>query len=385
MLESTGTPLYAQQSDEFMTKVESSTDFPLRHLRKAIEILLRPFESPENFLEVLSEAAMVFLSFQSKTGFLYLISGLVAAAIIYRFSKDHLPEAHRRSFFSYIFPKSVYAHPSAIVDYKYVSFDLLIRFFLYIPLINGLSNLVYNVLEARSIDLSFGLFEGSHPYIRIAVITVIGIAAVDFSVFFAHYLLHKVPLLWPFHEVHHSAEVLTPITVHRNHPVDELVNGIVYGIVGGLIASTYSSVSGQTVSEFSILGLNIFTFGYYLTVYQLRHSHIWLSYGPVLSHIFISPAQHQIHHSIERKHWNKNYGFTFALWDWMFGSLYVPREREEIHFGIPNIQRSDFATVPRLYFLPFRKSFIRFCKMLKAKSFRIDFDDVVLPAEKQPD
>lgn len=66
----------------------------------------------------------------------------------------------------------------------------------------------------------------------------------------------------------------------------------------------------------------------------LHHSHVWLSYGPVLEHVFISPAQHQVHHSIDPRHHNRNFGNSLALWDWLFGTLYVIREREEITFGL---------------------------------------------------
>ncbi len=346
---------------------------------KAAGLWYRPFESWEAFLAMLAKGPSAFISLESKTGALYLVSGFITALVVYFVSRRELPEEYQGSAFSYIFPRSVYGHPSAIVDYKFVGFDLLIRFFLYVPLIVGVSHFIYVMLNRLEIDLSFSLFTNSNYYIRLAVITLIGIAVVDFCVFFSHFLLHKIPFLWPFHEVHHSAEVLTPITVHRNHPMDDMVNGLVYGVVGGFLAATYTAISGDIVSELSILGLNVFTFGYYLTVYQLRHSHIWLSFGPIMSHIFVSPAQHQIHHSIERKHWNKNYGFTFAMWDWMFGSLYVPKEREEITFGVPDVNPADFSTVPRLYFLPFAKSFRRLQAMVRARSFRFDFDEVLDP------
>jgi sterol desaturase/sphingolipid hydroxylase (fatty acid hydroxylase superfamily) len=54
----------------------------------------------------------------------------------------------------------------------------------------------------------------------------------------------------------------------------------------------------------------------------------------VLEHILISPAQHHIHHSIERKHYNKNYGEVFAIWDLMFGTLYVLKGYEKLSFGL---------------------------------------------------
>ena len=62
-----------------------------------------------------------------------------------------------------------------------------------------------------------------------------------------------------------------------------------------------------------------------------------------------------IHHSLDAKHWSKNYGFIFAVWDGLFGSLYVPRSREILRLGVPSDSR-DFSSVTKLYFLPFAKA-----------------------------
>ena len=80
---------------------------------------------------------------------------------------------------------------------------------------------------------------------------------------------------------------------------------------------------------------------------------MWLSYGLVLSHIFISPAQHQIHHSIEARHFGHNVGFALAIWDWMFGTLYVPKERETFDMGLGDGTESTFHSVTGMYFQPF--------------------------------
>ena len=53
--------------------------------------------------------------------------------------------------------------------------------------------------------------------------------AADFGFFFGHYLGHKVPLLWEFHKVHHSAEVLSPLTNYRFHPLDRVLLGLCIG------------------------------------------------------------------------------------------------------------------------------------------------------------
>jgi sterol desaturase/sphingolipid hydroxylase (fatty acid hydroxylase superfamily) len=61
---------------------------------------------------------------------------------------------------------------------------------------------------------------------------------------------------------------------------------------------------------------------------------MWISFRGVLGRIFISPAHHQVHHSGNPEHFNKNFGSCLAVWDWMFGTLYVPqKQRERLTFG----------------------------------------------------
>jgi len=48
-----------------------------------------------------------------------------------------------------------------------------------------------------------------------------------------------------------------------------------------------------------------------------------------------SPAHHQIHHSTDPAHFNRNLGSFLAIWDWMFGTLYMPgRTRQKLDFGV---------------------------------------------------
>ena len=105
-----------------------------------------------------------------------------------------------------------------------------------------------------------------------------------------------------------------------------------------------------------MFGVSVIQFVFFSFAFPLRHSHIWLSYGPVLSWIFISPAQHQIHHGTDPKHWDENFGFILIVWDAVFGALFVPKARETLRLGVPNADPRDFSSVPRLYFLPFAKA-----------------------------
>jgi hypothetical protein len=62
--------------------------------------------------------------------------------------------------------------------------------------------------------------------------------------------------------------------------------------------------------------------------------HVFASFSGPISYVIQGPAHHQIHHSTKAAHVGKNLGFTLALWDWLFGTLYLPREREKLEFGV---------------------------------------------------
>src|SRR5712692_6347813 len=146
--------------------------------------------------------------------------------------------------------------------------------------------------------------------------------------------MHRIPALWEFHKVHHSAEVLTPITFYRSHPVDMLGQTVAEALASGIVTSVFLYVFGPSLTLTTILGVNAFRFAFYLFGANLRHSHICLSFGSMIEHLVISPAQHQIHHSADPKHFNRNYGSEFAIWDWVFGSLYCARREERITLGL---------------------------------------------------
>jgi sterol desaturase/sphingolipid hydroxylase (fatty acid hydroxylase superfamily) len=73
----------------------------------------------------------------------------------------------------------------------------------------------------------------------------------------------------------------------------------------------------------------------------------------------MSPAHHQIHHSIDPRHWNKNFSVKLAIWDALFGTLYVPRKPETLQVGLPDADPRDFTTVGKLYFRPFWRAIER--------------------------
>ena len=166
----------------------------------------------------------------------------------------------------------------------------------------------------------------------------------DFFTYIVHLLMHKIPFLWEFHKVHHSATTLNPMTQYRIHPVELIINNIRGIIVFGLVTGLFDYLSAHSIDKMVFLGVNIFHFIFLLFGSNLRHSHVKLKYPKYLEFIFISPFQHQIHHSRDPKHFNKNLGSKLALWDYIFGTLVLSVSTSKVRFGIPkeNLKYNSF-------------------------------------------
>lgn len=167
----------------------------------------------------------------------------------------------------------------------------------------------------------------------------------DFARFFLHYLMHKFPLLWAFHKVHHSAQVLTPFTVLRTHPVEGILFSIRGSLVQGLCIASFVFAFGNQFSLVTVLGSNIFVFAFNVLGANLRHSHVYLRYFPWLEKWLISPAQHQIHHSVETRHFDKNMGVILAVWDRLFGTLHISDPQPPKAVGLSETMKQDSHSV----------------------------------------
>ena len=117
----------------------------------------------------------------------------------------------------------------------------------------------------------------------------------DFTKYVLHRALHRYSFLWAFHQVHHSAETLTPFTVFWAHPIEALFFTLRTILVQAVTISVFLFFFGDRADLLTILGANAFLFVFNAVGSNLRHSHIWISYGRFVERLLISPAQHQIH------------------------------------------------------------------------------------------
>jgi sterol desaturase/sphingolipid hydroxylase (fatty acid hydroxylase superfamily) len=176
--------------------------------------------------------------------------------------------------------------------------------------------------------------------------------AYELGYWFNHWLSHKVPFLWEFHKVHHSAEVLTPLTNFRVHPVYAVIFANILAFSAAVANGLGHYLFGDTTHQFALADTNIILVLFIHAYVHLQHSHMWIAFRGLAGRIFISPAHHQVHHSENPKHFNKNFGSCLALWDWMFGTLYVPaKKREKLTFGVAG--RADAHSVKGELVAPF--------------------------------
>jgi sterol desaturase/sphingolipid hydroxylase (fatty acid hydroxylase superfamily) len=186
---------------------------------------------------------------------------------------------------------------------------------------------------------------------------LIVIAVVDFVAFYLHYLQHKIPILWEFHKVHHSPEVMHPLSNYREHPVDNIAYAVGTGGAYGIMMGLSVRFLGYLPSMPEIVGVPVILFLFNIAGYNMRHSHIWLRWPGRLSMIFPSPAHHHVHHSCHPDHLDKNFAFVFPVWDVLFKTYHMPKDGKDVKFGLYGQDSSDYSTCWRLYYIPFRNLF----------------------------
>ena len=141
------------------------------------------------------------------------------------------------------------------------------------------------------------------------VATAVIFVAMDWCNWFAHLANHHVRVLWRFHELHHSQEDMSVLTVFRTHPLIHvsyliaLIPAIVL-LANGAVSTTLLVIYGATVA--------------------FAHSNTNLGFGP-LDRIFVSPNFHRIHHRLEGRQ-DVNLGFALTIWDQLFHRAVFPTE-----------------------------------------------------------
>jgi sterol desaturase/sphingolipid hydroxylase (fatty acid hydroxylase superfamily) len=188
---------------------------------------------------------------------------------------------------------------------------------------------------------SFGIVHWTKANIGWSVL--IGVLALDFSSWWVHWVMHRQPLLWRFHLIHHSDSKVDVTTGLRHHPGDSLLRGvffILFIFISG--APMYAVMIYQTL----VVAFTAFT-----------HANISLpvAIDKWLSYLLISPNMHKVHHHRLQPYTDSNYGAIFSIWDRLLGTFsHLPMQ--DIRYGIdryyPAEKDEDLGTLLKKPFLP---------------------------------
>jgi sterol desaturase/sphingolipid hydroxylase (fatty acid hydroxylase superfamily) len=260
-----------------------------------------------------------------------------------------------RTLLRALFPRRILRSPSNQADIGYLFFNV----FVY-GLVFGWAVVSYQFITNAIVA---GLVTGFGPagatalpaYVSRAAITAMLFLAYELGYWFNHWLSHKVPFLWEFHKVHHTAEVLTPLTNFRVHPVYAWIFANILAFAAAVANGFGHYAFGDATYQYALNDTNVILVLFIHGYVHLQHSHMWIAFRGLAGRIFISPAHHQVHHSDNPAHYNKNFGSCLALWDWMFGTLYIPeKRREKLSFGVPG--HRDAHTVKAELVAPFAQA-----------------------------
>ncbi|SHG73983.1 sterol desaturase family protein [Flagellimonas flava] len=207
-------------------------------------------------------------------------------------------------------------------DFWLDGFYMFFNFFIFAIVISG----VYDVLGIWFKQLgitadSLALFNISTwpAWTQLLVFFVL----LDFVQWFTHVLLHKVPLLWRFHEVHHSVKEMGFAAHLRYHWMENILYKPLktFGVM---------LLGGFEPEQAYIVHFTAIAIGH------LNHANIKLTYGP-LKYLFNNPVMHLYHHSyvLPKGAFGVNFGISLSLWDYIFRTNYIPEDSGTISLGYP--------------------------------------------------
>ncbi|MDC0458177.1 sterol desaturase family protein [Alphaproteobacteria bacterium] len=289
----------------------------------------------------------------------YLLSAFVLALVWLCIAERDSAKAAIKK----IFDKNVWLSTSSLADFKIILVNRVIMSGTAAALVTQItiSTFLYKLLHGQALIEPLALHFISAGSVAV-IFTVFFFVFDDFSRFYVHRLMHRVPVLWAFHQVHHSAETMTPFTIFRTHPIEGFIFTLRTSVVQGIVISVFLFLFGSKVDLITVYGASVGVVIFHSLGSNLRHSHVKIRYPRLIELFFISPGQHQIHHSTEKRHFDKNFGVALAVWDLIFGSLFHS-ESQTHKFGLTT-KFGEKHNLLHLYVEPF-KAAIRIMKRTK--------------------
>jgi sterol desaturase/sphingolipid hydroxylase (fatty acid hydroxylase superfamily) len=174
---------------------------------------------------------------------------------------------------------------------------------------------------------------------------IIAFVALDLAIYLQHVLFHAVPALWRLHRMHHADLEFDVTTGVRFHPVEIILSML---IKLGVVAALGAPPLAVLLFEVALNATSMFSHGNIRLPARVDR---WLRW------IVVTPDMHRVHHSIERKETDSNFGFNLPWWDRLFGTYRAAPQagHEGMTIGIAQFRDAEELRLDRMLLQPLRK------------------------------
>ena len=230
---------------------------------------------------------------------IYLVGGLAFALGVMLWRRRGRKSLRARGFLRLLGSKRLWTHRSNLLDLRlYLMHGVLI--IVGYSLLEGSSEM-WRTGAGHTLTAVFGHSPAlaAPRWLVGGATTLLQVLALEFGYWALHYAFHKVPAMWELHKVHHSAEVMTPLTEWRQHPIEFIAFANVLTLSMGVVFGAMSWLFGKSAEPFTLFQLNAVLVLHLLTFHHLRHSGRVDRGAGWLGRLVHSPAHHQLHHSTD--------------------------------------------------------------------------------------
>jgi sterol desaturase/sphingolipid hydroxylase (fatty acid hydroxylase superfamily) len=173
---------------------------------------------------------------------------------------------------------------------------------------------------------------------------VLSIIILDLAIYLQHVMFHAVPLLWRLHRMHHADLELDVTTGARFHPIEILLST---GVKLVAIAAIGAPAAGMLIFEVLLNATAMF-----------NHGNVWIPepIDRILRWVIVTPDMHRVHHSVDSRETNSNFGFNLPWWDRLFGTYRAQPQAGHagVTIGIEQFRSARELRLDRMLLQPFR-------------------------------
>jgi sterol desaturase/sphingolipid hydroxylase (fatty acid hydroxylase superfamily) len=205
-------------------------------------------------------------------------------------------------------------------DFWLDGFYMFFNFFIFSIAINGFYRL--SVLAFSS----WGIMPQSLALIDLSTLPaplslLLFFVVLDFAQWGTHLLLHRIPALWRFHQIHHSVKEMGFAAHFRYHWMENI------------LYKPFKTLALMFLGGFEPEQAYIVHF-VAITIGHLNHANVKITYGP-FKYILNNPVMHLYHHAktLPDGGYGVNFGISLSLWDYLFGFTHIPESSGTVRLG----------------------------------------------------